>query len=111
MTRAPNSLLDFSTSSAVENASAFEALPSITSAAASQQYYLSEVALTNTSATTTLVRILGGSDVKYNVPAPASSGAFIRFEPPLPIGFSNSLRLQAAEAAEIEISLRAFKGL
>lgn len=111
MTRAPNSLLDFSTASAVENSVAFEALPSITSAAASQQYYLTELALTNTSATTTLIRVLGGSDVKYNIPAPASSGAFIRFEPPLPIGFSNPLNLQAKGAAEIEVSLRAFKGL
>lgn len=111
MTRAPDSLEDFSTSSAVSNAAAFDALPSITSAIANQQYYLSEIAVTNTSATSTILRVLGGSTTRYNLPAPAAGGCIKTFDPPLPIGFSTALRLQALDAASIQVSLRAYKGI
>jgi hypothetical protein len=109
--RAPDSLEDFSTSSAVSNAVAFDALPSITSAIANQQYYLHEIAVTNTSATSTILRVLGNTNTRYNLPAPAAGGCIKTFDPALPIGHSAALRLQALDSASLQISLRAFKGI
>ena len=105
MTRLSDDYQVFNTSSAVSNAVAFTALSSLTGAA---QYYVSEISLTNTSATTTILRVLGNSTTKFNIPAPASSGTFVKFDPPLAIGQTEALRLQAVAAAELEISVRTY---
>lgn len=106
--RLPNSFDTYNTAANITNTDAVVALPSIISATA-EQYCLTEIAITNTSATTTLLRVLGNSEVKWNVPAPGGSGAVVKFNPALNIGASEALRIQAKAGAEIEVSLRAYK--
>ena len=56
----------------------------IASAGAGIKQYLTKVILTNSSAAFAYVEILSGAVVKATVPVPATSGATVSFDPPLP---------------------------
>ncbi len=56
----------------------------IASAGAGIKQYLTKVILTNSSATFAYVEILSGAVVKATIPVPATSGATVSFDPPLP---------------------------
>jgi hypothetical protein len=105
--RLPSDFQTYNTAADITNTSAVVALPSLTSLSQSQ-YCMTELSVSNTSATGTVLRVLGNAATKFNVPAPANSGAIIKFDPALAIGPSEALRIQSKASAELEVSIRAY---